>query len=94
MGTRVIDSRRRQCHPQTTLSITPWERRRSRDHVGTRCKAMQVSQQLLFLLLVRLWDAPMHHGISLSFLILVSTAYIACVLRYMPEDFLAACRAL
>lgn len=55
---------------------------------------MQVLQQLLFLLLVRLRDAPMRHGISLSFLILISTACTARVLRYMPEEFLAACRAL
>lgn len=55
---------------------------------------MQVSQQLLFLLLVRLWDAPTCHAISLSFLILISSACTVCALHHMPKGFLAACRAL
>lgn len=39
-------------------------------------------------------DAPVHGGVSLSFLMLISAACTLCVLRYMPEEFLAACRAL
>lgn len=55
---------------------------------------MQVLQQLLFLLLVRLWAAPLCPDISLSFLILTSAAHITCALCCMLEEFLAACRTL
>lgn len=37
----------------TLKAQEPWEGRRSRAHVGTRRKAVHISQQLLFLLL---WD--------------------------------------
>lgn len=93
MGTRVVDGRQRTCHPQTTLSATirlkaqqPCERRRSRVDVGTKCRAIQVLQHLLFLLLVRLCNDPMCHGVNLDFFILVSTACTTCVLRYVPEE--------
>lgn len=77
----------------TLKAQKPWESRRSRDHRGARYKAVQVWQQALFLLPVRLRGAPCITG-KCELLILTGTACTACVLRSMPEELLAACRAL